>query len=125
VQVPSPEIGNKTLTGTLESLNVGVKECKGWFSQALPWEELIYGQKLVVSSNGNLSLVCPMDLSIIIYIFQSLKVTLLTRKRMSTSDGLRMKTSLCYNPALERMTCAIFQAEGVQVSTSFMVNLIG
>ena len=48
MQVPSPEMGNKTLTGTLES-HVGVKECKGWFSQTLPWEELIYGQESVVS----------------------------------------------------------------------------
>ena len=146
MQVPSPEMCNKTLTGTLESLHVGVKECKGWFSQTLPWEELIYGQESVVSCTGKLricmadlrfeiqhwqihiatlSLVCSMELSIIISMFQSLKVNLLTKQRMKTSAGLRMRTSLCYNPTLERMTCAIFQAEGVEVRTYFMVDLLG
>jgi hypothetical protein len=66
-----------------------------------------------------------MELSIIISICQSLKINLLTRRRMSTPAGLRMRTSLCYNPALERMTCAIFQAEGVQVSTSYNIGIGG
>ena len=52
VHVSSPEMVNKTLTGTLDSHNDGVKECKGWFSQNLPWEELRDGQKSVVSCIG-------------------------------------------------------------------------
>ena len=49
VQVPSPEMGNKTLTGTLESLSDSVKECKGWFNKNLPWEEIKDGQNSGVS----------------------------------------------------------------------------
>ena len=52
VQVPSPEIGNKILTGTLESVNDDAKECKGWFTKELPWEELVDGQNSVVSCIG-------------------------------------------------------------------------
>ena len=52
VQVPSPEMANKTLTGTHDSHYDGVKECKGWFSQNLPWEELRDGQESVVSCIG-------------------------------------------------------------------------
>ena len=49
--------------------------------------------------------------------FQSLKVDLLMNKRKdSSAAGLRLRTSLCYNQSLERMTLAVFQVEGVQVS---------
>ena len=49
MQVPSPELGNKTLTGTLESLSDSLKECKGWFNKNLPWEEIKDGQNSGVS----------------------------------------------------------------------------
>ena len=52
MQVPSAKIGNKILTGTLESLNDDAKASKGWFSKELPWEELIDGQNSVVSCIG-------------------------------------------------------------------------
>ena len=52
MQVPSPELGNKTLSGTLDSHNYDVKKCKGWFSRNLPWEELIDGHNSVVSYKG-------------------------------------------------------------------------
>ena len=46
-----------------------------------------------------------------------LKVDILSRRRLDTSTCLRLRTSLCYNPSMERITLAIFQAEGVEVST--------
>jgi hypothetical protein len=134
-------MGNKTLTGTLESLNDEVKE---WFSKTLPWEELIDGQDSVVGCKGKLQWVffpskylkCVIhhwqiyiqpsnQLQIIIYTFQSLKINLLTRQRIKTAVGPRVRTCLCYNPTLQRMTCAIFQAEGVQVSIYLFIGFLG
>ena len=40
---------NQSLTGKLDIVAEGVKECKGWFNKTLPWEELSDGQEFVVS----------------------------------------------------------------------------
>ena len=49
LQVPNSEMKNQSLTGKLDTVNEGVKECKGWFNKTLPWEELADGQEFVVS----------------------------------------------------------------------------
>ena len=53
-QVPSHELENRTLTGSLETMKEGLKEYAGWFSKNLSKDELADDQGLRVSL-GSLS----------------------------------------------------------------------
>ena len=45
-----------------------------------------------------------------------MKADLLRARKTSNVSSLKLKTSLCYNPTMERLTLTIYQLEGLEVS---------
>ena len=43
-----------------------------------------------------------------------MKLDILSRRMMTERQGIRIRTSLCYNNTLKRFTLSVFQLEGLQ-----------
>ena len=54
-----------------------------------------------------------------------MKTDLLRARKTSNVSSLKLKTSLCYNPTMERLTLTIYQLEGLEVRVaSILFNMI-
>ena len=56
---------------------------------------------------------------------QTVKADLLRARKTFNVSSLKLKTSLCYNPTMERLTLTIYQLEGLEVSVaSILLDII-